>query len=62
VGLLDLTKGSSLDWFRGRLSYLLKMLHTEGGKREEKEDILFFLDSGNAHHTPTYFEAGGKLG
>jgi hypothetical protein len=38
------------------------MLHTEGGKREEKEDILFFLDSGNAHHTPTYFEAGGKLG
>ncbi len=53
VALLDLTREDSLDWFKGRLTELLAELGQDGGR---EEDVLFYLNTGNSHHTPTYFQ------
>ena len=49
AGLLDITNNETVTWLRGRLRAVSDAL---GGD----DNVVFYVDSGNAFHTPTYFQ------
>lgn len=53
AALLDITNEQTVSWLKGKLSALTREL---GAK-----NVAFFVDSGNAFHTPTYFQARLKF-
>ena len=48
AALLDITNEQTVEWLKGKLSALARELG--------EKNVAFFVDSGNAFHTPTYFQ------
>ncbi len=57
--MLDITNADAKSWLREQLRELLESVaEADGGRRRgaAKERVVFYADSGNAFHMPTYFQ------
>ena len=52
VGILDITSNDSVAWLKSQLKAL---------KSLDPDNILFYLDTGNTFHMPTYYEFSQSL-
>jgi hypothetical protein len=48
AGLLDITSNHTVTWYKSKLLNLEAL--------GDKSNILFYLDTGNTFHTPTYYK------
>ena len=53
AGLLDVTNNKTLLWLGRQMRNLVETL---GGGNGKEVNTAFYVDSGNAFHTPTYFQ------
>ena len=59
AGLLDITSNISAKWFRNQLKAVIQNAHVGDPNdflSNQDNDILFYLDTGNTFHTPTFYQ------